>query len=210
VKSVRWCMFPVVFGICVIMAAVREPGNESAVLHAMEPVQHPAESRANPLKLPGPDVQNLMLGTWSISTDYAPSEEMPHGGTGKGREIWRPGPGNRSVIEELHEKNPSGELDGFAVGWWDEKAQGQRYVWCDNNEKQGCYVSKNVARWDGNRLVYSEDVEEHGKSLTRQEIFSDITPTSFLQVIQEGAVGGDLRPIVTIHATKLPETSGKP
>lgn len=53
----------------------------------------------------GPEVMNLMLGTWAIKSEYAPSKEMPNGDTGEGIEVWRPGPGGYSVIEEFHEKN---------------------------------------------------------------------------------------------------------
>lgn len=57
------------------------------------------------LKMPGPEVQNLMLGTWSTQVKYEPTAEMPNGGAGSGTEIWRLGPGGLSVIEEYHEKN---------------------------------------------------------------------------------------------------------
>jgi hypothetical protein len=46
------------------------------------------------LKMPGHDVQNLMLGSWSTQVRYAATPEMPNGGTGSGTEIWRPGPGS--------------------------------------------------------------------------------------------------------------------
>src|SRR5207244_1310077 len=44
-------------------------------------------------------------------------------GTGEGTQVWRPGPGGRSIIEEEHWRNPPGEFDGFSVGWWDAKAE---------------------------------------------------------------------------------------
>jgi hypothetical protein len=160
-------------------------------------------SSAPILKLPGPAEQDLMLGTWSIKSKYPPTDKMPSGDTGKGTEIWRPGPGNNSVIEELEEKSGSGTLRGFAIAWWDEKAKGQRFVWCDNLEPHGCYVSKNVATRQGGRLVYSEDVVENGNTVTRQEIFQDITPASFTQLLLSGPKGGALKPEVTIHATKV-------
>ena len=208
-KLVQFGVLPVVVGICVVVAAAQLSEKKSASSPVKQSAQHLTQSQARTLKLPGPDVQNLMLGTWSIKVKYEPSEKMPNGGVGDGKEVWRPGPGGRSVIEELHEKNTSGELDGLAVAWWDEKEHGQRFVWCDNNEPQGCYVSKSVAKWEGNRLVWSEEVEENGKKVTKQEIFSDITPTSFLQVIQEGPAGGELKPVATIRATRLSETTKK-
>jgi len=107
------------------------------------------------------------------------------------------------VIEELEEESGSGTLKGHAIAWWDEKANGQRFVWCDNLEVRGCYVSKNVAIWQNGRLVYSEDVVENGKTITHQEIFQDITPASFAQLLLSGPKDGALKPDVTIHATKI-------
>src|SRR6201982_3826886 len=59
---------------------------------------------AKKLKMPGPDVQNFMLGTWSTQTTYAPSSEMPNGGAAGGIEVWRPGPGGMSVMKESRTK----------------------------------------------------------------------------------------------------------
>lgn len=87
------------------------------------PVSKPAQQLPT-LNMPGPKVQNLMLGTWSIKIKDEPSKEMPQGGTGEGTQVWRPGPGGRSIIEEEHWRNPPGEFDGFSVGWWDAKAEG--------------------------------------------------------------------------------------
>jgi hypothetical protein len=164
-------------------------------------------SATNQLKLPGPEAKNLMLGTWAIKTEYAPSKEMPNGGTGEGIEVWRLGPGGYSVIEEYREKTLKGEIAGFVTFWWDEDLKGQRFLWCDNANPQGCEVSKKVAKWEGNRLVYSEDRQENGKTITHREVFEDITAVSFLQILEEGPVGGALKRTITIHASKILESS---
>jgi len=51
-----------------------------------------AQNHTEKLKMPGPDVQNFMLGSWSTQLRYEPTPEMPNGGRGSGSEIWRPGP----------------------------------------------------------------------------------------------------------------------
>lgn len=158
------------------------------------------------LKMPGPDVQNLMLGQWSTQVKCEPTAEMPNGGTGSGTEIWRPGPGGLSVIEEYHEKNVKGGYDGLGVAWWDSKAQGQRFVWCDNSNPDGCYVSKEVAKWDGQSLVWKDEEENAGKKRVYSDVFRGISPTSFTQELGEGESGEGLKTTVTIRATKLPGT----
>jgi Domain of unknown function (DUF4440) len=166
-----------------------------------------AQNQQEKLKMLGPEVQNLMVGTWSTQVKYEPTSEMPNGGTGAGTEIWRPGPGGLSVIEEYHERNEKGEVEGLAVAWWDAKAQGQRFVWCDNSIPDGCYVSKEGAKWDGGSLVWREEQENAGKRRMYSEVFRDITPSSFTQVLQEGEPGEPLKTTVTIRATKLPEST---
>jgi ketosteroid isomerase-like protein len=162
-----------------------------------------AQNQPEKLRMPGPDVQNLMLGIWSIKASYAPSAQMPNGDTGEGTEIWRPGPGGLSVIEEKHEKTAKGETDGFSIGWWDENAGGQRFVWCANDVPSGCVVPSNVAKWEGEQLVFREDSEEGGRRMTHAEIFSDITRNSFTQLLQQGEPGEVPKTTVTIRATKL-------
>src|SRR5260370_5855177 len=63
--------------------------------------------------------------------------------------------------------------------------------------------------WDANRLVYREDREENGKKITHQEVFEDITPASFSQILSEGPDGGELKRIVTIRAAKVLQASMK-
>jgi hypothetical protein len=155
------------------------------------------------LKIPGPEAQNLMLGTYSTRIEYPPDQKMPKGAVASGTEIWRPGPGGYSVVEEYHEQGPAGNTEGFAIAWWDQQAQGQRFVWCDSTSPKSCSLSKSVAKWEGDRLVYVEEEEISGKKVVRSEIFSDITATSFTQTLKDGPSGAELRTVVTIHATKI-------
>ena len=155
------------------------------------------------LNMPGPDVQNLMLGTWSIRTNYPPKPNQSEGDTGRGTEIWRPGPGGRSVIEEYYEKNPNGEVEGLGVAWWDEQAHGQRFVWCESGLPSGCYVSNAVAKWEGKSLVWKEEQMSGGTKTAYSEVFRDITPTSFVQELQEGANLESLHRTAIISATRI-------
>jgi ketosteroid isomerase-like protein len=148
-----------------------------------------------------------MLGTWSTSITYAPSADIPKGATVEGSEVWRPGPGGFSVIEESHEQNPKGPIDGLGVAWWDAQDQGQRFLWCESTDANGCYVSKEVAKWNNGSLVWSEEQENSGKKRIYSETFTDITANSFTQLLQEGEPGQPLKTTVTIRAKRVaPET----
>jgi len=153
--------------------------------------------------MPGPEAQNLMLGTWVIRVKYEPSPERPKGGEGVGSEVWRRGPGGRSVIEDYEVKGDAGELHGLGIAWWDEKEKGQLVLWCDSENPDGCHHTGTVARWEGNSLVYTEESEVNGRKLVFQETFTDITPSSFTQIVKSGPTAADLKTTITIHATKV-------
>jgi hypothetical protein len=74
--------------------------------------------------------------------------------------------------------NAKGDIECLGVAWWDKQAQGQRFVWCENSNPDGCYVSREVAKWNGERLEWKEEQDKRVYS----EIFKDITPDSFTQV----------------------------
>lgn len=155
------------------------------------------------LNMPGPPVQNLLLGTWSITTNYPPKPNESQGSVGKGTEVWRPGPGGRSIIEEYHEKNSNGEVEGLGVVWWDLQAKGQRFVWCENDLPSGCYVSSSVAKWEGESLVWKEEQMSGGTKNAYSEVFREITPDSFVQELQEGTDLQSLHRTAIISATRI-------
>jgi Domain of unknown function (DUF4440) len=166
-------------------------------------------SPSKKLTMPGPDVQNVMLGMWEIKVQYPPSPEMPHGDTGQGTEIWRPGPGGRSVIEEYLERNSKGEVEGLGVVWWDKDANGQRFVWCESGLPSGCYVSKEVAKWENDNLVWKEEQIVDSKKTAYSEMFRDIKPNSFVQELQEGKSLDTLNRTALISAIRVaPEAAG--
>jgi Amidohydrolase family/Domain of unknown function (DUF4440) len=177
---------------------------EAAASHATNSALESQKSEeAQGLKMPGPDVQNLMLGSWVINVKYPPSSERPSGDTGVGTEVWRAGPGGRSIIEESREKNAKGDVEGLGVAWWDKQAQGQRFVWCENSNPDGCYVSTEVAKWNGERLEWKEEQDKRVYS----EIFKDITGDSFTQVLQEGEPGEPLKDTAVISAKRKSQSS---
>jgi hypothetical protein len=161
------------------------------------------ESQVQSLKMPGPTVQNSMLGTWSLTLKYEPSAEIPNGATGSATEVWWTGPGGYSVIEEYYQNDANEHLEEFIPNWWDSQARGQRFLYCANTLPESCQLSKNAAKWQDDRNVYTEEREEGGKKMTAQEIFEDISPNSFTQIAKEGESGKALKPTLTIHASKV-------
>jgi hypothetical protein len=123
---------------------------------------------------PSSQVERLakaLSGTWSITLNVEPNEHMPKGGVGKGEEVWKPGPGGLSLIENYHSTGDEGEITGLGVAWWDEDAQRYQVTWCDNGNPTGCMVMKHGAKWVGNEVVAMNEWEEGGKKFVFREIF---------------------------------------
>src|SRR6266545_662559 len=129
--AVCWLLF---FGIGVSVVFARQPDGRSPGPARNERGQESSTSQApaKPTSEPGPEMRKLIgafSGTWSITSNYEPSAGMPNGSIGRGEEVYRPGPGGRSLIEYVHLKGSTRESTGLGLVWWDEKAQGYRAVW---------------------------------------------------------------------------------
>jgi hypothetical protein len=171
-----------------------------------KPAGSASEAPSMPNPEPGPEMRRLLeafSGTWSITYGYDQSDTMPNNGTGQGREVYRPGPGGFSLIEEFHSKEAKGDDSGLGVAWWDEKARGFRAVWCESRNPKGCVVMARLANWEGDQFVLGDEWEMGGKKFSFKEVFSDMTPRSFTQTLLQGESGGELKRLMTIKATKL-------
>ena len=147
-------------------------------------------------------------GKWRINEKYEPDEWTPNGGVGYGEEIWRSGPGGFTFMEEVHDQGPAGESFGLAFIWWD-KDKGFQGLWCENHNPHGCDhnagSSTNPNFWDGKQQIVDNEFQRNGKTFRWHEVFSDITPTSFVQTADIGEKGGPLKRWLTIHATRIQE-----
>jgi hypothetical protein len=156
----------------------------------------------------GDKLLRALEGTWAITEKLAPDATAPNGSTGEGKIVWTTGPGGFSVIEKYESKRGAQEVTGLAVFWWDESAGGYRNIWCDSTNPGGCILFKNVAKWEGSRLVLLEDYEANGKKVTFKEVFGDITRNTFTQTLYGGESGGQLKVDQIIQARKVaPDTS---
>src|SRR5262249_37456445 len=106
-------------------------------------------------------------GTWSITETYDPSDSMPQGGTGKGEEMWRRGPGGRSGIEEYRSTTST----GFGLGWWEEGSGGFRLNWWSDDDLHGCTRLSDVATWQANTWVVRHTGRDNGHDLEFKEVF---------------------------------------
>jgi hypothetical protein len=144
-----------------------------------------------------------LSGEWSIEFRVNPSDALRKGGSGRGHEVWKSGPGGMSFVEEYQSTGDEGDITGRATFWWDEHFQRIQVLWCANYLPGGCEMMSEGASWDGNHLVLGNRWDSGGRTHFLREIFSDILPTSFTQTIYQGESLEKLSVTHVFRATKI-------
>jgi hypothetical protein len=154
---------------------------------------------------PEPEIQRLIAmfaGTWATEEKHEPSPWMPKGGTGRGTEKFRGGPGGLSLIAEYRSKNPNGAYEGHGIIFWDPRSQVYRSVWCDSVTPAGCSTG-GVGKWEGDNLVFTEKDDLDEETFENRQTYSDIKPGSFTFTMESASVGKRLKPVMTIRYKKI-------
>ena len=157
---------------------------------------------------------NALQGEWSLSVKFEPSASAPNGLANSGEETWRTGPGGFTLLEEEHLRMPEGDLSLLGIVWWNTANKSFRGMECQNLLPYTCDVkgAQNdiTMNWDGRQFVIDEvETSTSGKKSIWHEVWSDITPKSFVQTGEYGDPGGARKRLFTIHATRLPATLSK-
>lgn len=96
----------------------------------------------------------------------------------------------------------------IALHLWDRSTNTLKGLLCNNSGPGACNVDssyRSKLNWDGKRLTI-DLVFNHGEKLMlRHEEFGAVTSVSFTQTGDLGEVGGPLRRVVTIRASKVGE-----
>jgi len=169
----------------------------------MASVTQPADQNA---KSPQPPMERLihaLSGEWSSEEIYDPSDLLPAGGKGHSQESYRVGPARMSLIQEYHGDGVTGKSWGTGIIWWEAEDHGFRFVWCDSYAlDRGCRVSSQVGRWDGDDFVQNDVREVSGKQVVEREVWSGITPNSFVQTLYVGETPDKLKRFMTLNARR--------
>jgi hypothetical protein len=151
---------------------------------------------------------DALAGEWSTEIIYEPSEQVPRGGPGRSRDSYRVGPARSSLIEEYHAEGAGGKSWGTGVFWWDDRAPGFRFVWCDSFAiDAGCRVSSDLGNWDGDTFVVTDFHEVSGKLVFEKEVWSSFTLNSFSQTLYVGDSRDNLKLYMTIKAKRVIQQS---
>ena len=149
-----------------------------------------------------------LQGEWSLNVKFEPSPSSTNGLANTGEETWRPGPGGFTLLEEEHLRMPERELFLLGIVWWNTATKSFRGMECQNLLPYTCDVkgAQNdiTMNWDGKQFVIDEmETSNSGKKSVWHEVWSDITPTSFVQTGEYGDPGGPRKRLFTIHATRV-------
>jgi hypothetical protein len=158
-----------------------------------------SQQAASSMPKASPEMQKLvktLAGSWTTSERFEASDMMPKGGTGNGHATFRPGPGGLSLVEDYRSRGGMGAFAGHGVIWWDANAQGYKSVWCDNMSPV-CQVANGLGKWEGNDLVFNDEMEMEGKKTQMKEAYTDIKSSS-MTMTMDTAQGGPMKRFLTI------------
>jgi hypothetical protein len=163
---------------------------------------------------PSSDLQSLtkaLSGEWALNVKFEPDATMPNGLTNTGEESWRPGPGGFTLLEEEHLRFSEGDVFLLGIVWWNTATKTLQGMECQNRLPYTCDVkgAQNdiTMNWDGKQFVIDEiETSKTGKKSLWHEVWSEITPNSFMQTGEYGDPGGPRKRLFTIHATRVTPT----
>jgi hypothetical protein len=166
---------------------------------------------------PSPEIEGVtkaLAGEWSLNVKVEPSPSAPNGLVNTGEETWRPGPGGFTLLEEEHLRMSEAEVFLLGLVWWDTTTKSLHGMECQNLLPYTCDVkgAQNdiTMKWDGKQFIIDEvETSTAGKKSIWHEVWSEITPTSFVQTGEYGDPGGPRKRLFTIHATKVTATQNR-
>jgi hypothetical protein len=112
------------------------------------------------------------------------------------------------LLEEEHLRMPEEEAFLLGIVWWNTATKSFHGMECQNLLPYTCDVkgAQNdiTMNWDGKQFVIDEvETSKTGKKSIWHEVWSEITPTSFVQTGEYGDPGGPRTRLFTIHATRV-------
>ena len=111
--------------------------------------------------------------------------------TGKGEEFWHAGAQGLTLIDEENIRVPPLDIHLLGMLWWDSAEKKFHGMECVNQNPHACEpkaaLNDVTITWDGKQLTINEiQTSPTGKKSQWHETYSNITPTSFLQVGESG------------------------
>jgi hypothetical protein len=156
------------------------------------------------LKAANPEMARLAAalgGDWDTIETMEHSSFFPQGGSRHGVVHARLASGGYTLIYEVHSDGTAGQLDGFHVIWWDQKANLYRFYACFNEPENPC-IDRGTAHWEGGALVNDYQFEVEGKNKPGRDTFTFTARAHTLVATIQPDGHKEMTTLVTTRATR--------
>jgi hypothetical protein len=168
---------------------------------------HPEHKKSEPASMPvpqpAPEMEKLtkaLVGSWIIQEKIFPGPMAPQGGTGKGSETIRKGPGGFSLLMD-YQGNAMGPFTGHGVTTWAPEKKMYETAWVDSMTPGG--VTKMTGTWEGESLVLTGTDTSMGKPMEMRHTYSNLTPKTFTYTMEMGEPGGKLEKVMELQYRRV-------
>jgi hypothetical protein len=168
-----------------------------------------APSNASAAETPKDELQsvaNSLSGNWKLKIKFGPTASSPNGIEGSGEETWHLTPGGLLLIDEESFTAGSTKMQLVGLFWADGVSHDLRALDCNNQNQHTCDLKDAkdsiTVRWNGSELIVEEPESFGGKPMISRIVWSNITPTSFLEEGYIGPPGGPFTKGMAIQATR--------
>jgi len=203
---IMFCSLAVSFTLALAQQAGHPPAH---IPQHLEELGATSASKEPPMQ-PSAQLQSLiqaLSGKWSVSVKFEPNPAMPKGLEGKGEEVWSPGPGGFTVLEQEHIPAPGGDVFLLGIIWWNGKTKSLQGMECNNQLPYTCdlkgALNDITMSWDGKQFRIDEWETHGGKKTLWHEVWSDLTATSFTQTGDVEEPGGATNRFFTMQAKRV-------
>jgi hypothetical protein len=158
---------------------------------------------------PAPEMKRLakaLIGTWNVAEKIMPNPMMPKGGTGKGMDTVRIGPGSTSILSD-YKGNSMGNFVGHGIMSWSPEKKVYESVWVDSMMPGGILTA--TGNWEGEDLVFTGKDTVEGKQTESRQTYSNIKPDSFTFTLEVGPEG-KLEKFMVLEYKRVPAPGTRP
>lgn len=187
------------------------PIPQASVAPSANGAASPSSSTSNDLRAASTEMLSViqsLSGRWAVEVIFEPSPDAPNGAQGKGEEFWHAGAQGLTLIDEENIRVPPLDVHLLGLLWWDSATKQFHGMECVNQNPHACdpkaALNDVTITWDGKQLTIDQiQTSPTGKKSQWHETYSNITPTSFLQVGESGEIGGPFKKVVTLRGTRI-------